>query len=270
MRTRAVLLLSPPLALLAACIAGCSSKGSDPPPWKLVWSDEFNGSGLDANTWTIDTGDGFGTQQQDYDTDRPDNVSVSGGILSLTAREEAYSGASYTSGRIETNAKLAQTYGRFEARVRIPKGQGLWPAFWLLGDDYSSVGWPACGEIDVMENRGADTTTVVGSLHGPGGANYTGGYALPSSGDFSADFHVFAVEWEPGALRWYADDALYETRTSDTFPRSQPWVFDHPFFVILDLAVGGQFGGPVGSSVTFPQAMQIDYVRVYARAGESS
>jgi beta-glucanase (GH16 family) len=258
------------LAVMGGAIVACSSADPPPPPWKLVWSDDFDEATLDATKWSIDTGNGFGTGQQDYDTDRPENVSVSNNQLSLTARAESYAGQAYTSGRLETNGHFSQTYGRFEARIQIPQGQGLWPAFWLLGENFGTVGWPQCGEIDVMENRGADPTTVVGSMHGPGGDNLTAGYTLPSGGSFSAGFHQFALEWEPGVMRWYVDGALYETHTSDTLPNSQPWVFDHPFFIILDLAVGGQFGGAAGASTVFPQSMLVDYVRVYARAGQSS
>jgi beta-glucanase (GH16 family) len=252
--------------VVCGCVAACGGGGaSPPPPWQLVWSDEFDGAALDTTKWAIDTGNGFGTGQQDYDTARPDNVSVAGGQLVLTALSESYQGASYTSGRIESNGHFSQAYGRFEASIQLPQGQGMWPAFWLLGDDYAQVGWPQCGEIDVMENRGADPTTVYGSLHGPGGDNHVAAYALPGSTSFADGLHQFAVEWEPGEVRWYVDGQLYATLSSDTFPRSQPWVFDHPFFIVLDLAVGGQFGGNVNASTAFPQAMRVDYVRVYSR-----
>ena len=258
------------LSVVSGALVACSSGQSPPPPWKLVWSDEFDGSALDTTKWSIDTGDSFGTGQQDYDTARPENISVAGGRLAITAIEESYEGQSYTSGRIETGGLFSQKYGRFEASIQIPHGQGMWPAFWLLGASFASVGWPQCGEIDIMENRGATPTSVVGSLHGPGGNNVTAGYALPSGASFSDGFHQFAVEWEPGVVRWYVDGALYETQSADTFPDSQPWVFDQPFFVILNLAVGGQFGGSAGASTPFPQSMLVDYVHVYARAGESS
>jgi beta-glucanase (GH16 family) len=254
------------LPLLGATVIACSSADPAPPPWQLTWSDEFNGTALDTTKWSYDTGDSFGTGQLDVDTMDPANVSVSGGQLNLTAR---YDGQTYTSGRIETNGHFSQKYGRFEARIQIPQGVGMWPAFWLLGTDYGTVGWPQCGEIDIMENRGADPTTVVGSFHGPGGDDKTAGYKLPGGGSFSAGFHTFAVEWEPGVVRWYADDTLYETQSSDLLPRTEPWVFDHTFFVILDLAVGGKFG-PTDATTVFPQSMLVDYVRIYARAGESS
>jgi len=251
-------------ALVAAmACAGCHSSSSAAPSWTMSWSDEFDGTSLDSTKWTVDTGDSFGTGQQDYDTARPENVSVTGGNLVLTARQESYSGAGYTSGRIETSTKFAQAYGRFEARIQLPQGQGMWPAFWLLGDDYQTAGWPGCGEIDVMECRGVQPATVLGSIHGPGGDSYTEGFTLPDGTTFADGFHVFALEWVPGELRWYVDDQLYETQAADLLPASQAWVFDHPFFIILDLAVGGDFGGAVNASTTFPQSMLVDYVRVY-------
>jgi beta-glucanase (GH16 family) len=257
---------APLLAVFTVTLAACGSSSPPPPPWTLVWSDEFDEAALDTTQkWTIDTGNNFGTGQQDYDTDRPENVTVTGGQLVLTARQEAFSGAAYTSGRIESAGKFSQTYGRFEASIQIPKGQGMWPAFWMLGANFTTVGWPQCGEIDIMECRGVDPTTVYGSLHGPGGTNLVTGYQLPSKAPLSDGFHQYAVEWEPGVVRYYVDGALYETRPQDLFTHSQPWVFDAPFFLILDLAVGGQFGGPAGTSTAFPQSMTVEYVHVYAR-----
>jgi beta-glucanase (GH16 family) len=252
-------------ALLAAtACAGCHSASSAAPDWTLSWSDEFDGGTLDPTKWTVDTGDSFGTGQEDYDTARLQNISLSGGNLVLTTRQESYSGASFTSGRIETSSTFSQAYGRFEARIQLPQGQGMWPAFWLLGDDYQTSGWPACGEIDIMECRGAAPSTVLGSIHGPGGDSYTEGFTLQDGTTFADGFHVFALEWVPGELRWYVDDQLYETQAADLLPASQTWVFDHPFFIILDLAVGGDFGGSVSASTTFPQSMLVDYVRVYS------
>jgi beta-glucanase (GH16 family) len=243
-------------------LSGCSSSSSAP-NWTLSWSDEFNGAALDATKWTVDLGDSFGTNQQDFDTGRPQNLQVSGGNLIITARQESYQGASYTSARIETSGKFAQAYGRFEARIQLPQGQGLWPAFWLLGDNYAEAGWPACGELDIMECRGGVPGTVLGSMHGPGGTSYSEPFTLDAGATFSEGFHIFAIEWQPGVVRWYVDDDLYETQSADLFPATQPWVFDHPFFVILDLALGGNFGGPVTASTPLPQQMRVDYVRVY-------
>ncbi len=253
------------LAVATATVAsaGCGSSNAGSPHWVLAWSDEFNGTTLDTTKWTVDLGDNFGTGQQDFDTARPENLAVSGGNLVLTARQESYQGASYTSARIETQGKFTQAYGRFEARIQLPKGQGVWPAFWLLGDNYAEAGWPGCGEIDIMECRGAQPGRVLGSMHGPGGDSYSQAFTLEGGASFSEGFHLFALEWQPGVLRWYVDDALYATESSDILPASQAWVFDHPFFILLDLALGGTFGGPVGASTPLPQRMVVDYVRVY-------
>ena len=251
-------------AAVALASGGCSSSPQTAPPnWQLAWSDEFDEATLDPTKWVVDTGDSFGTDQQDYDTGRPNNIDITGGNLVITAQQESYMGSSYTSGRIETNGNFSQSYGRFEARIQLPKGQGMWPAFWLLGDNYATVGWPACGEIDIMELRGATPATVLGSIHGPGGDSYSEGFNLSGGATFADGFHVFALEWVPGEIRWYVDDNLYETQAADMLPASQTWVFDHPFFIILDLAVGGTFGGPTSSATTFPQTMMVDYVRVY-------
>jgi beta-glucanase (GH16 family) len=251
------------LALVGGAIVACKGSQANDAPWTLVWSDEFDETALDSTKWKVDTGNSFGTGQQDFDTAQ--NLSVSGGYLTITAKEESYMGSSYTSGRIETSGLFSQTYGRFEARIKIPQGQGMWPAFWMLGSNYSTQGWPQCGEIDIMENAGADPTTVFGSMHGPGGDNKTQGYQLPGTASFADDFHIFAVEWEPGEIRWYVDSTQYETQDADLLPNSQQWVFDDPFFVILNLAVGGTYAGPTNSSVPFPQTMVVDYVHVYSR-----
>ncbi len=247
----------------ALAATSCSSSQASAPNWQLSWADEFNGTALDTTKWSVDLGDSFGTGQEDYDTARTANVNETGGTLALTAQQESYQGASYTSGRIETGGTFSQTYGRFEARIKIPAGQGLWPAFWLLGANDAQVGWPECGELDIMEARGVSPGTVLGSMHGPGGNSQTAAFTLPNGALFSDDFHIFALEWEPGTVRWYVDDQLYETQSADLLPASQTWVFDHPFFVILDLALGGSFGGAIGASTPLPQSMLVDYVRVY-------
>jgi beta-glucanase (GH16 family) len=251
-----------PLALIAAC----GSSEPEPGPWTLVFSDEFDEGKLDTSTWTIETGSKFGTQQKDYD--RAENIAVKDGHLVITARKESFGGEDYTSGRMKTAGKLSRTYGRFEARMRLPHGQGMWPAFWLLGEDYVTKGWPECGEIDIMENRGSERSTVHGSIHGPGysgGGAYTQGFTLAGGATFSDDFHVFAIEWEPKVIRWYVDGQLYQTRSAETMPRSKRWVFDRPFFMIVNLAVGGMFGGDPDESTVFPQSLEVDWVRVYAR-----
>jgi beta-glucanase (GH16 family) len=212
-------------------------------------------------------GTGFGTNELEYDTDRPENVATDGqGSLVITARQEPYMGNAYTSARLTTAGKFEQAYGRFEARMKLPIGQGLWPAFWVLGNDFSVVGWPGCGEVDIMECRGSLPATVRGTLHGPGYSDplkVTGSYTLPDGQTFADDFHLFTLDWEPGAMRWYVDGMLYETRLPENLSGG-PWVFDHPFFILVNLAVGGIFDGDPGPSTVFPQTLTIDYVRVYA------
>ena len=176
----------------------------------------------------------------------------------------------YTSARLKTQGKFSQAYGRFEARIKIPYGQGLWPAFWMLGEDIAKVGWPTSGEIDIMENIGKEPFTVHGTIHGPGysGAGGIGAsHTLPLKQRFADDFHSFAVEWEPGTIRFYVDNEIYETRTRADLPASTKWVFDHPFFILLNVAVGGDWPGNPDTTTVFPQFMRIDYLRVYSRAG---
>ena len=175
----------------------------------------------------------------------------------------------YTSARLKTLGKFSQTYGRFEARIKIPRGQGIWPAFWMLGDDIDKPGWPTCGEIDIMENIGKEPGIVHGTIHGPGYSGDKGigsPYALATDQRFADDFHVYAVEWEPAAIRFYVDDHLYATRTPEELPKGTKWVYDHPFFLLLNVAVGGGWPGNPDSTTVFPQTMLVDYVRVYERA----
>jgi beta-glucanase (GH16 family) len=178
-------------------------------------------------------------------------------------------GNDYTSGRIKTQALFEQKYGRFEARIKLPEGQGIWPAFWLLGADFEEVGWPHCGEIDIMEFRGQQTDLVHGTIHGPGysGAEpITGSFRLADGESFSDDFHVFAVDWDPGQIRFWVDSRVYQTVTTARVRDFGEWVFDQPFFILLNVAVGGGFVGPVGRDTEFPVEMLVDYVRVYERA----
>jgi beta-glucanase (GH16 family) len=246
--------------------------------WVLTWSDEFNGrngSSPDPSKWTFETGGGgWGNHELEYYTNRRENAHLQDGNLAIQALAEKYKGKDgvsrdYTSARMKTRGKFSQAYGRFEARIRIPHGQGLWPAFWMLGENFDAVGWPRCGEIDIMENIGKEPSTVHGSIHGPG---YTkdieAHYTLPGQKVFSDDFHLFALEWEPDALRFYVDHDLYVTRTHTDLHPDQVWEFDHPFFVILNVAVGGDWPGNPDASSTFPQTMLVDYVRVYRKAGE--
>ncbi|MFN3202082.1 MAG: family 16 glycosylhydrolase [Bradymonadia bacterium] len=239
--------------------------------WSLAWSDEFDaaaGAPVDATKWTHDVGGhGWGNAQLEHNTDRTDNVAHDGnGNLVITAREEAYQGNAYTSARIKTEGLFAQAYGRFEARIQLPRGQGMWPAFWMLGDNFADVGWPACGEIDIMEFRGQNPFTSTAAIHGPG---YSGGESLYGARlaevDLTEGFHVYAVEWDATSISWYVDGALFMTRTVDDLPNGAAWVYDHPFFLILNVAVGGTYVGSPDGTTQFPQQMLIDYVRAYQR-----
>ena len=245
--------------------------------WTLVWSDEFDGPAgtpPDSTKWGFDIGGGgWGNNELETYTSRVQNAQLDGdGHLIIKVIKETFAGPdgitrNYTSARMLTRGKLEQRYGRFEVRARLPLGQGIWPAFWMLGDDIGSAGWPQCGEIDVMENVGREPGTNHGSLHGPGysgGSALTGTFTLADSQRFADDFHTFAIEWEPDIVRFYVDDALYETRTAADAAQRGRWVFDHPFFVILNVAVGGNFPGSPDDSTTFPQTLTVDYVRVFA------
>jgi beta-glucanase (GH16 family) len=243
--------------------------------WTMVWSDEFNGpngSAVDPTKWVVETGgDGWGNNELEYYTGRTENARLENGNLVIEARAERYKGTDgvskdYTSARIKTLGKFARTYGRFESRLKMPAGQGMWPAFWMMGDDIDRVGWPACGEIDIMENIGKEPSVNHGSIHGPGFTGDVGieaHYTLPGGKKFSDDFHTYAMEWEPDAIRFYVDDVLYATETKASLRAGQRWAFDHPSFLLLNVAVGGDWPGSPDASTKFPQTMLVDYVRVY-------
>ena len=258
---------------LAFGLGACSDEFEDLEGWDLVWSDEFEGPQgqlPDARWWNFDVGTDWGNQQLEYDTDRAENASLDGnGNLAITARRETFMGRVYTSARITTAGKFEQAYGKFSARIKLPLGQGFWPAFWLLGSDFRTVGWPQSGEIDVMEYRGQEPTVVHGTVHGPGysgGRGVTARYAIPS-GRLDDEFHVYSVEWEDGVVRWYLDGELFHVVTRTMIEGRGDWVFDHPFFIILNVAIGGTFsGGAPTSDVQFPQSMLVDWVRVYEQA----
>jgi len=226
----------------------------------------------DRSKWVLETGgNGWGNNELEYYTNRVENVQVNDGKLVITARREGYSDSQgvfrgYTSARMKTAGKFSQLYGRFEARIKLPEGQGIWPAFWMLGDNVGKVEWPDCGEIDIMENIGKEPSTVHGTIHGPGYSGDKGlssAYSLPDGKKFADDFHIFAAEWEPQAIRFYVDDKLYATRTLVHLPSGTIWVYDHPFFLILNVAVGGNWPGDPDVHTKFPQTMLVDYVRVY-------
>jgi beta-glucanase (GH16 family) len=256
-----------------------TTPGAPPTGWTLSWSDEFDGvagAQVDGTKWAADTGgQGWGNQEREYYT-RGQNASLDGGgHLVITARAAPpgssfqcwYGSCRYTSARLKTVGLFEQMQGRFEARIRIPRGRGIWPAFWMLGDDIDRVGWPRCGEIDVMENIGREPTTVHGTMHGPGysGASGIGGPYSLASGSFADDYHVFAVEWTPGLIRWLVDENEYRRTTPADLPPGSAWVFDHPLFLLLNVAVGGSWPGDPDASSAFPQQMLVDYVRVYRR-----
>lgn len=261
------------------------------PGWTLTWNDEFNGpsgSPPDPTYWSHDVGgDGWGNNELEYYTDGAANTYQENGNLVIVATTQGASTymcandgnpgpCQYTSGRIATqqrngNTGFSQTYGRFEARMQLPAGTGLWPAFWMLGTDIDTVSWPACGETDVMEYLGQDTSTAYGHLHMPqsGGGNYGpgGSYKLPT-GTFDAGFHVFAVEWQMGQIDFFVDGTMYTSVTSASIPGNATWEFDgKPFFLVLNLAVGSKdsWPGAPTSSTMFPAKVFVDYVRVYKK-----
>jgi beta-glucanase (GH16 family) len=281
-------------ALLLASLASLRAQAPPAVPegWTLTWSDEFDapdGTPPDPSKWVHDLGGGgWGNEELQTYTSRPENAVIRHGQLVITARRERVTGADgitrdYTSARLKTLGRFAQRYGRFEARIQVPRGQGIWPAFWMLGADFPTAGWPACGEIDIMEHIGREPARVYGTIHGPGYAGaegMSGSTTLaaavarassdsPAAGDgppVADDFHVFAVEWEPGAIRWYVNDQHYFTRTPADLPAGARWAFDREFFMLLNLAVGGRWPGYPDATTIFPQELKVDYVRVYRRS----
>lgn len=236
--------------------------------FNLVMADEFDVNGApNPNIWSFDIGgDGWGNNELQYYTDRPENVIVQNGYLIITARKENFGGSAYTSARLKTENLFAQKYGRFEARIKLPLGKGMWPAFWMLGSNIQQVSWPQCGEIDIMEYLGNKPTEVFGTIHGPGfaGGNSIGKKYSLLNGRFDTDFHVFGVEWTENHINWYVDDVLYNQITREKVEeKGGQWVFDNSFFMILNLAVGGNLPGSPDNNTTFPQRMIVDYVRVY-------
>jgi beta-glucanase (GH16 family) len=250
---------------------------SQPQTWALVWSDEFDGpagSSPNPDKWKFDIGGGgWGNNELESYTSRTDNAFLDGnGRLVIKAIKEKHTGPDgiardYTSARLLTAGKFTVRFGRIEARIKLPLGQGIWPAFWMLGDNISTVGWPNCGEIDIMENIGREPSISHGSLHGPGyfgGNSITATYTLADAQRLSDDSHVFSLEWGPNVVKFFLDGNLYQTRTPADVPEGGLWVFDHPFFLLLNVAVGGSWPGSPDDTTVFPQTMVVDYVRVYA------
>jgi beta-glucanase (GH16 family) len=258
--------------------------------WKLVWSDEFDGATIDSKKWTFDQGTGsagWGNNELECYTSRPSNAYVKDGMLHIRALKESYKGSRYTSARLKTQGRFSQKYGRFKFRAKLPTGQGIWPAIWMMPARNRYGGWAASGEIDIVEARGQEPNKVLGTLHYGSGwpANTHAGkdYVLPKKGTI-ADFHVYALEWEPGEIRWLVDGHCYQTQnfwwSSSRRNRGRgvkpinaaqlnPWPapFNQPFYLLLNVAVGGNFVGSPNRTTKFPAEMVVDYVRVYERTG---
>jgi beta-glucanase (GH16 family) len=265
-----------PIALLLAALTTTATPQTSASPWQLTWSDEFNapnGSPPDPAKWNIVTeGKGFGNNELETYTDRPANIQQQNGNLVITAQKENLTGPdgvprNYTSARINTQNHFTQKYGRFEARIQLPTGKGIWPAFWLLGDDLDTTHWPDCGEIDILETIGAPDT-MYSTIHGPGYSGSKGlstKFALPAGQQVDNAFHLYAVEWSPDDIKFFFDNHLIVERTPADLPSNTKWVYDHPFYLLLNLAVGGLWPGNPDDSTVFPQRMLVDYVRVYSR-----
>lgn len=239
--------------------------------WKLIWHDEFDGNEINRSNWTFDLGGwGWGNGEAQNYTDRPENARVENGLLVIEARQEKYEGSYYTSARLLTQGLQSFQYGRIEARIKVPTGKGFWPAFWMLGSDFQrnpndpyDSNWPDAGEIDIMEYVGREPDLIMGTVHGPG---YSGALGIGKWNrqdyDIADDFHTYAIEWNYDGISWFYDGEKYFTLDREAVG-DREWVFDKDFFVILNLAIGGQLAGPVGLDTKFPADLYVDYVRVY-------
>ncbi|MET9081318.1 family 16 glycosylhydrolase [Streptomyces sp. NPDC004237] len=269
-------------AVLSAALAGSFAVGparqaraADAGAAAVTFSDTFDGaagSAVDSSKWSMETGDNVNNHERQYYTSGTNNAALDGqGHLVITAKKENpanyqcwYGTCQYTSARMNTSGKFSAQYGHVEARMKIPRGQGMWPAFWMLGTDIGSVGWPNSGEIDVMENVGYEPSTVHGTIHGPGYSGSAGigaAYSLSNGQAFADAFHTFAVDWAPNSIKWSVDGNVYQTRTPADVG-GNTWAFNKPFFLILNLAVGGYWPGDPDSSTSFPQQLVVDSVSV--------
>jgi beta-glucanase (GH16 family) len=257
------------LIALVTFVWGCDVEPVQTLPdrsYELVWSDEFNGASgtlVDSGNWAYDIGkSGWGNNELQNYTNSAQNISMDGeGNLVINVLKDA--GGNYSSARIKTDGLFTQKYGRIEARIKTPTGSGIWPAFWMLGSNIDAVGWPQCGEIDIMEQRGQQSNITHSTLHGPGYSGYLGvsaPYGLKNA-RFDTDFYIYAVEWGENYIDFFVNDYLFKRITPSDV--SGEWVFNQPFFLIMNVAVGGNFVGPPNSSTPFPGSMHIDYVRVY-------
>lgn len=236
--------------------------------YKLVWQDEFSIDGRpDGSKWTYDIGngqDGWGNQEKEYYTDRPENVNCSEGFLIINARKEAYEGSEYTSARMKTYGKFSFTHGILEIRAKLPGGVGIWPALWMLGDNAPVVGWPECGEIDMMEYAGKDPGLIHGSIHNNSSFGNTVNTKTKIFKGVEEDFHVYSVEWTAAEIRFMVDGDNYYTYKPSVYNKDT-WPFNEPFFIIMNVAIGGGFAGKVIDDNIFPQSMTVDYVRVFQK-----
>jgi len=251
--------------------------------WVQVWGDEFDGpagTGVDTARWRYDTGDGcpgvcgWGNNEKEFYTSDTANIALNGqGQLAITARGATdsipcyYGRCRYTSGKLTTNGKMFADQGRVEARIKLASGQGLWPAFWMLGKNIGTVGWPTCGELDIMENHGSDPTSMSSAVHGPG---YSGNTPFVHVNRFASggvtDFHVYAVEWDSVSIRFFVDGTQHYLVARGSVQQYGNWVYNQQFFMILNLAVGGNFDHDPQSAAIFPATMLVDYVRVFKKS----
>lgn len=248
MRTNYIVML-----ILCSCVHG------EAQTWNLIWSDEFNGGSINSTYWTYDIGgNGWGNSELEYYTNRLENAKIENGNLLVITREESYGGKDYTSARLKTQDLCSFTYGRIEARIKFPIGQGMWPAFWMLGQNISTVGWPLCGEIDIMEHINQENK-IYGTMHwdNNGHVSYGGNVSCEAS-----TYHIYSVEWDSSAIKWFLDGNKYwEGNIAANVNSTEE--FHEPFFIILNLAIGGIWPGNPDSTTSFPDTMYVDYVRVY-------
>jgi beta-glucanase (GH16 family) len=255
---------------LVSCASTPNKEVSGESPYSLVWSDEFEGETLDSSKWEAQVQADNWNNELQYYTDRGENVSVEDGLLFLRAREEEYTGnqgtREYTSAQIRTKYLCDWTYGQFEIKAKLPNGAGLWPAIWMLPSQEEYGSWPSSGEIDIMENLGDISKTVYGTLHyadDAANAVQIGAEYTLLEGKFSDEFHIFRLDWDPDEIRWYVDNQLYFTdREWSAKEADYPAPFDKPFYLILNVAVGGDWPGDPNEETQFPQEMIVDYVRV--------
>jgi len=238
-------------------VTDTTTTSTTPPTYTLVWSDEFNGTSVDPNNWNFETGNLNVNNEKEYY--QAQNATVANGNLVITAKNESVGGWPYTSARMNTANKITAKYGRIEARIKMPMGAGLWPAFWMLGTDISTVSWPNCGEIDIMEHVNADSLNY-GTMHwnsGNGAASY--GLNIATS---PSNYHVYAIEWDANSIKWYVDSTLYCTGNIANNINNTA-AFQLPFFIVLNLAVAGDFPGQTVDLGKLPASMYVDYIRVY-------